>query len=60
MDFDNRKVYGDTFISDGLVLCYMHPEQVIWSGISAHIMVGILGVSYLVLPEHSVESDCLV
>ena len=21
MDFDNRKVYGDTFISDGLVFC---------------------------------------
>ena len=23
MDFDNRKVYGDTFISDGLVLFYI-------------------------------------
>ena len=22
MDFDNRKVYGDTFISDGLVYIY--------------------------------------
>ena len=24
MDFDNRKVYGDTSITDGLVVCLLH------------------------------------
>ena len=37
----------------------MHSEQVIWSGTYAH-HGRVLGASYLVLPEHSVESDCLV
>ena len=33
MDFDNRKVYGDTFISDGLVIFeYIHKYSLFGAG----------------------------